>query len=261
MKRMSTFLFAALVALTFSIGLADQAWAAAATKDRNTLIKVSMDLKTYPVAASTTIYKGTMVALNTSGYAVPAADTASFLVVGVADAKVDNSTGAAGDLTVKVRTGVALLSATSITQAMVGTMMYVVDDQNFDDTTGTNAIPAGVLVEYVSSTSGWVMFGAPANPAMGNLMLGAGVGYRVARGSGTLSNGVLAVSTGLNAITSCTVTLRKAATPGTDPVIFTVDPVSTSLWVYAWKFTNSSTTTLIASTNSSEAIDWICVGK
>jgi hypothetical protein len=41
-------------------------------------------------------------------------------------------------------------------------MMYVVDDQTFDDDS-TNKVPAGILVEYVSATSGWIDVG----PAVG----------------------------------------------------------------------------------------------
>ena len=129
---------------------------AALTTDRATVVKVP-GMLAYPVAATTTIYAGSMVAINSAGHAVPAADTASFKVVGIARARVDNSAGAAGDLWVEVAAPViADLPATSITQAMVGTKMYVVDDQTFDDATGTNSIIAGVLVEFVSTTRGKV---------------------------------------------------------------------------------------------------------
>jgi len=35
-------------------------------------------------------------------------------------------------------------------------MMYLVDDQTIDDVPGTYGIPVGILVEYVSATSGWI---------------------------------------------------------------------------------------------------------
>ena len=124
--------------------------------DRQTTEK-SASLKSYPVAA-VVIYKGAMVCLNAAGYLTPAANTAGLSpVVGVADEKVDNSTGAAGAKNCRVLSGKAFkFAATSITQAMLGSMMYVVDDQTIDDTT-TNGIPAGLLIEYVSVTEGWVL--------------------------------------------------------------------------------------------------------
>ncbi len=115
------------------------------------------DLQSYPIAASTKIYQGSIVMVNSSGFLVPAADAAGGKVVGVAEKTVDNSAGSNGDLRVNVRRGVFLLDATSITQAMVGTVMYVVDDHTFDDATGTNSIKAGRLVDFVSTTSGWIL--------------------------------------------------------------------------------------------------------
>ena len=110
----------------------------------------------FPVAASK-IYKGGLVAINSAGFAKAAADAAGDKVVGVALEEVDNTGGAAGDKFVVVMTGVAAkLPATAITQAMVGTKMFVVDDQTFDDATGVNSVDAGVLIEFVSATEGWV---------------------------------------------------------------------------------------------------------
>jgi hypothetical protein len=44
---------------------------------------------------------------------------------------------------------------------MVGQMMYLVDDEPVDDVTVTNFVPVGILVEYVSATSGWVRLDSP----------------------------------------------------------------------------------------------------
>jgi hypothetical protein len=55
------------------------------------------------------------------------------------------------------RAGVFEFDAASITQAMVGSAMYVVDDHTIDDYSGpTNDIRVGILVKYVSDTKGWV---------------------------------------------------------------------------------------------------------
>lgn len=129
---------------------------AALTKDRQTEKKIT-GLKSYPVAASTKIYAGSLVALNSGGYAVPAADAASLRVVGVAKAQADNTSGANGAIMVNVESDIlARFNASSITQAMVGQVMYVVDDNTFDDVVGTNGIKAGRLAEFISSTEGWL---------------------------------------------------------------------------------------------------------
>lgn len=123
--------------------------------DRETAVKEGK-LKSYPAAVDI-IYKGGLVAINAAGYACPAADTLGLRVVGIADEKVDNSAGSAGDKDVRVRQGcLAKLVATSITQAMLCQIMYVADDQTFDDAS-VNLVPAGILVEYVSATSGWIL--------------------------------------------------------------------------------------------------------
>lgn len=113
-------------------------------------------LHSYPVKANAVIYRGAMVCLGTDGYAVPAADTADFTLVGVATESV-TGTASDGGRNVEVQCGLYRMAATSITQAMVGQMMYVVDDATIDDTAGsTNKIKAGPLMKYDSSTIGWV---------------------------------------------------------------------------------------------------------
>lgn len=110
-----------------------------------------------PVKGATKIYKGAQVAIDANGFLVPASDTADLRAGLVAYEKVDNSTGADGDVKCRVyRRGIFLFDATSITLAMVGDMMYVVDDQTFDEAKGTNAIMAGRLVDFVSATKGWI---------------------------------------------------------------------------------------------------------
>lgn len=126
------------------------------TKDRSTPYKEGV-LVAFPVAAATKIYAGSMVCVNAGGYAVPAADAASFKFVGVAQEMVDNSAGASGDLSVSVRTeGIFLLDATSIAQASVLADMYVVDDHTFDESNPGNGIKCGKLVKVESATLGWI---------------------------------------------------------------------------------------------------------
>lgn len=57
-------------------------------------------IASYPVAASTKIYRGGALEVNAGGYAVPASDAGSF--IGLSDEEVDNTNGANGDRTVQV---------------------------------------------------------------------------------------------------------------------------------------------------------------
>jgi predicted RecA/RadA family phage recombinase len=128
---------------------------AAATADR-LIVQKEAGEKSYPMLTNVKIYAGTLVCVDTAGYAKAAADGAGLKVVGVADVTVDNTGGASGDKSIKVRRGVFKLPAASITQAMVGKLMYVVDDQTVDDAKGTNGVKAGRLVEFLSTTEGWI---------------------------------------------------------------------------------------------------------
>lgn len=118
-------------------------------------------IRGYTVAAATTIYKGGLVAINAGGYLVPASDAANLVVVGVAFDDADNSAGANGDIKCRVQSGRSYLfdvSPTALTQADVGNMTYVEDDQTVsaDSNDGTNAIDAGIVEEFVSATEGWI---------------------------------------------------------------------------------------------------------
>jgi len=118
-------------------------------------------LKSY-LMGTDIIYKGSFVAINEAGLAVAfpvAASAVGLRFAGVAMEKVDDSAGA-GNKWVRVFTeGEFLFVASSITQVMVGEMMYLVDDNNMDDVPGTYSIPVGILTEYVSTTSGWINIG------------------------------------------------------------------------------------------------------
>ncbi len=109
------------------------------------------------------IYKGAMVCLNAAGFAAPASDAVDYSrVAGVAFETVDNSGGSAGDLNVRLDSGRSFrFTAASIDTGDVGRMMYVTDDNVFNDARGSFAIPAGVLVERDSSTVGWIHIPGP----------------------------------------------------------------------------------------------------
>lgn len=126
------------------------------TNDRQTNLS-PVGSKAYPVKANITIYAGSMVMMDATGFAVPAANTASCVLVGIARSRaVGGTTDGAVWVTVDAPV-IADLPATSITQAMVGRDMYVVDDQTFDDTAAN--VVVGKLMEFISTTRGKVRIG------------------------------------------------------------------------------------------------------
>lgn len=112
----------------------------------------------YEVEAGETLYEGGLVMLDTDGYALPAADTASQLCVGWADEKADNSAGADAAIEVRVRSNCAArMAATTITRGTIGDIMYVADDNTFNDEDPGNTVKAGVHVApYISTSEGWL---------------------------------------------------------------------------------------------------------
>lgn len=117
------------------------------------------------VAASTKIEAGKMVGINSSGYAVEAADAAGIKVLGVAEETVDNSSGSNGDLTVRIRTHKIFKFKNSGTNAVdvadAGTLVFVEDDETVADAAGTNGVVAGRCIE-VASDGVWIEI--PAAP-------------------------------------------------------------------------------------------------
>ncbi|MCX6908051.1 MAG: hypothetical protein NTY01_08415 [Verrucomicrobia bacterium] len=111
-----------------------------------------------PVAASTIIYAGTLVAINAAGNSVPAADSPGLKVDGVADEQKDNSSGDAGDLRVNVTRGVRCFANSAInpvTVAEINKQVYVADNLTVNKEGGTNHIQAGLCLD-VDDDGVWV---------------------------------------------------------------------------------------------------------
>ncbi len=111
-----------------------------------------------PVAASTKIYKGSMVTLDADGYAVFATVGASLPFAGVAYETVDNSTGSDGDMTVRVETtGVFSFSTTSAAEDWKGKTVYLDSSDTgspikvVDSDPGDTALTVGVVVQVPSA--------------------------------------------------------------------------------------------------------------
>lgn len=114
------------------------------------------------VAATTTVFNGSLTAANANGELRPAADVAAITVLGVAQHQMKNTTGAAAKVTpkAKVAAGVFKFATTggfAITAADVGKNCFVLDDQTVVRTGGTvNAIVAGVVDSMDADGGVWV---------------------------------------------------------------------------------------------------------
>lgn len=104
-----------------------------------------------PVAASTTIYGGTMV-FSASGYASGDDDSGGNQFLGIARETYDNSSGSAGDVSCEFYDeGKFVLVGSGFTQATVGADIYATD--NYTVTTASaSASFIGKCVEYISAT-------------------------------------------------------------------------------------------------------------
>jgi len=131
----------------------------ATTTDRQT-IRRERGLVTLPIAAGTEVINGTIACVNANGYAVEGATATNLVYMGRFESTVDNTDGADGDLAVNVRTPAADAflwdndTANPVTQAMLGTKCYILDNQTVTANATGNSL-AGVVVE-VTSEGVWV---------------------------------------------------------------------------------------------------------
>lgn len=123
------------------------------------------DFIVLPVAANASIFAGTMVALNASGYAIMAGNAGdpTQIVLGRADgpggisttADVVDTSGVNGTLTVKVRQGAFwyVNNSSNIAITDIGKPAYAVDDHTIDKTDGAGTRPyAGIITDVDTST-------------------------------------------------------------------------------------------------------------
>lgn len=140
---------------------------AALTKARRTprwLNPVGVEAE-YGVKAGTTIWAGAMVALDATGFAVPAADTAGLVPVGIAQETVASpSTDSDGDRPVRTREGIYRLDQTAtnanrFTRADIGDIAMVEDDATvWKAAQAANDVRAG-RVYQVDGQGVWVGVG------------------------------------------------------------------------------------------------------
>jgi len=133
----------------------------ALSADRNTPRRAGDGLK-LALAAATLIYAGSIACRNAAGNAVPGATATTLKALGVAEERVDNSAGAAGDKSVQIRKGVFRFTnsaaADEVTIADLGNDCYIVDDQTVAKTNGTNTRSVAGKVFDVDADGVWVAF-------------------------------------------------------------------------------------------------------
>ena len=158
------------------------------------------------VKANTTIYAGALVAVDATGYAVPASDTAGLKVLGRAEH------GAAAGEPLLVKRGTFLFGNKSgdlLTAAHIGGYCYVADDETVQATANNNAIIAGVVrgvttdgvyvdTEWYVDGAAAAAAGATAGTTAGTTAGAAAIAADLAAGSSTIK--AAALLQGANAI-------------------------------------------------------------
>lgn len=131
----------------------------ALTKDRSTTER-NGDFYVFNVKAGAKIYAGSIVVLD-AGNAKPGVTAAGLVAVGRAEETVDNTGGANGAKTVKVKRGVYRFenaAADLVAAANIGSPCYVVDDQTVAATHAGNTRSAAGIVRDVDDAGVWVEF-------------------------------------------------------------------------------------------------------
>jgi hypothetical protein len=112
--------------------------------------------KPFPLKAAAKVYAGGVVAVDATGYLVPATAAAALKVVGVAEKSADNTSGANGALSVPVRRGAFWLANKGgdlLTQADVyNTQPSIEDDQTVRKTAAGSSVFGRLIA--VDSTLG-----------------------------------------------------------------------------------------------------------
>lgn len=181
----------------------------AVTANQILTIKEPGGLLSVPVKTGETIYSGTLAGVGNDGllYNITASNYNTIMLIGfVCDDSINASGNAAvtssgsisgtiegnsaiaGDKTVRNiwTKGFVKATFTSITQAMLGTTMYVKDNYTIDDTQ-TLGIPCGYLATYLSATSGYVALNEYNEGPGVRIIKGALVAITATTGGGLLS--------------------------------------------------------------------------
>lgn len=133
----------------------------ALTADRNTPSRDNVDFS-LPVAASTKLWAGSMACLNASGFLTKGAVSTTLKTVGVVQETVDNTLGANGAVSGKVRRGCWKFANSSagdlIAAADWGAQCFIVDDQTVAKTNGGSTRSVAGIIRHVEADGVWVEF-------------------------------------------------------------------------------------------------------
>lgn len=108
-------------------------------------------------AAVANLYEGTLVFVNSSGFATDGTGSGANRFGGIAIRQCDNSAGSAGDLKVEIwREGVFLLTGSGFSQASVGRDAYATDNYAITAVPSASGVRVGTIVGFQSSTQVYV---------------------------------------------------------------------------------------------------------
>lgn len=133
----------------------------ATTAERLTQQRNTGDLLSIPAAVQK-VLAGTIVVLNTSGFAEMGTTATGKIALGVANCTADNSAGAAGDINVEIMRGVFKFANSASGDAIAltdyGTNCYIVDNQTVAKTSGSSTRSIAGVVRGVDADGVWVQF-------------------------------------------------------------------------------------------------------
>jgi len=133
----------------------------ATTSDRNTAYR-DTDLLAVAVAANAVIPAGVIVAANATGFATNGATATTLTALGRSEEAVDNTGGADGAKSIVVRRNKAFkfgnLAGDLVSQASLGKVCYIADNQTVAATNGTNTRSVAGTVLGVEADGVWVEF-------------------------------------------------------------------------------------------------------
>lgn len=145
-----------MVVFGMTAAICGLAYGSALTAERDTPQRLNQ-YTALTVASNAIIYAGSLVCVNSSGLAVPAADSSGYAVVGRAEATVDNrGVLYVATKSIKIARGTFRWgNGDVIGLADIGKLVYVADDQTVNKSGGGQNIIAGTVVD-VDSSGVWV---------------------------------------------------------------------------------------------------------
>lgn len=163
-------MIALLVGVAAMVAAPRDVHATALSAARATECKWAGNVKQYLMPVSHTIYAGSLVMIDSAGKAHAAESSASNH--GVAGVAQETKTSASsGSTYIKVSDGVLCkFAGTTLAQTGVGLVVYAEDDQTVDETVGTNEPVAGILMDYVDASTGWVYVSSAVNEGRTNVV-------------------------------------------------------------------------------------------